>query len=156
MAICVCLLIIGVIGGNIVMNFVLGTNSWSSRHDDTILTFLIAKDYPFWGIGIATDPIEIWDIYYNRYSALRLYTGYQKAMSCGLGNYMCMAGIPFTVLYLVALVKCLQGCLKKTVFIKVNYSCLDSNVFIRRTIVAYAILLYGNFYNGCMENETKF
>ena len=105
MAICVCLLIIGVICGNIVMNFVLGTNSWSSRHDDTILTFLIAKDYPFWGIGIATDPIEIWDIYYNRYSALRLYTGYQKAMSCGLGNYMCMAGIPFTVLYLVALVK---------------------------------------------------
>lgn len=80
-------------------------NSWASRHDDTILTFLMAKDYPVFGIGIATDPIPIWDVYYEKYSALRLYTSYQNARSNGLGNCLAGAGIPFTILYLYCIIK---------------------------------------------------
>lgn len=93
------------INGGFVTSFITSTNSWSSRHDDTLLTLKIALDYPIFGIGLATDPLPIWDIYYYRYESLRLYRGYQNAMSCGLGNYLCMGGIPFTLLYLVCVLK---------------------------------------------------
>lgn len=89
----------------VITNFVKNTNSYASRHDDTLLTFLIARDYPIWGIGLATDPIPIWDQYYMRFEALRLYRSYQNAMSCGLGNYLCMGGIPFTVIYILSLIR---------------------------------------------------
>lgn len=88
------------IGRDMVQN----VNSWASRHDDTVLTFLTAKDYPLFGIGIATDPIPIWDVYYEKYSTLRLYTSYQNARSNGLGNCLAGAGIPFTILYLYCII----------------------------------------------------
>ncbi len=88
-----------------ISSFVVGTNSYASRHDDTLLTFLIAKDYPIFGLGLATDMLPVWDRYYYRYSDLRIYTEYQRAMSCGLGNYMALGGIPFAMAYLCAIVK---------------------------------------------------
>ena len=84
------------------------TNSYASRHDDTLLTFLIARDYPIFGVGLGTDMTDIWLQYYDKYDKLRLYKSLQMARSNGLGNYLCMAGIPFTVLYC--------GCIIKTFF----------------------------------------
>lgn len=89
----------------VVMDLVKSTNSFASRHDDTLLTFLIASDYPVWGIGLATDPLSFWDLYYEKYESLRIYKGYQNAMSCGLGNYLCMGGIPFTCVYCISIIK---------------------------------------------------
>lgn len=101
------LVIVGVIEINthIITSFVVNTNSWASRHDDTILSFKIAFDYPLFGIGLATDPLPIWKEYYERYAYLRLYFGYQEAMSCGLGNYACMGGLPFALWYLIKMIQ---------------------------------------------------
>lgn len=88
-----------------VTGFIRTTNSFASRHDDVLLTFLIAKDYPLFGIGLATDPKSIWDVYYYKYEGLRLYKGYQNAMSCGVGNYMAQAGIPFTLIYCICMIR---------------------------------------------------
>lgn len=89
----------------VVMDFVKSTNSFGSRHDDTLLTFLIASDYPVWGIGLATNPLSFWDLYYEKYESLRIYKAYQNAMSCGLGNYLSMGGIPFTCVYCISIIK---------------------------------------------------
>lgn len=102
---CVLLFLVEEFTLGIGVGFIQGVNSWASRHDDTILTFLMAKDHPIFGAGIATDPIPMWKDYYDRYSELRLYTWYQDARSNGLGNLLAGAGIPFTVLYLYCIIK---------------------------------------------------
>lgn len=88
-----------------ITKFIVQTNSYASRHDDTILSFLIAKSHPIVGIGLATDPLPLWNIYYARFADLRIYQSYQNAMSNGLGNFAMMAGIPFTLMYMTLMLR---------------------------------------------------
>ncbi len=92
-----------------ISDFILRTNSWASRHDDAILSALIAKDYPFFGVGLATNIESIWRHYYSAYEDLRIYRAYQNARSCGLGNYLAMGGIPFTCIYMIQVIKNFEG-----------------------------------------------
>lgn len=100
-AVCIAIaeVLLGYIGG-----FVTNTNSWASRHDDTVLTFLIAKDHPLFGLGLATDMEDVWITYYNRYESIRLYRAFQNARSCGLGNYMAQGGILFATVYMISII----------------------------------------------------
>ena len=121
---------------DIVGNFIAATNSFSSRHDDILLTFKMAADYPIFGIGLATDPIPVWDEYYETYSSLRLYKAYQNAMSCGIGNYLAMGGIPFSLIYIYCMMKSyikLIGC-------KVKLACLISGVIVLMIIFEEPLL----------------
>ena len=121
---------------DIVGNFIAATNSFSSRHYDILLTFKMAADYPIFGIGLATDPIPVWDEYYETYSSLRLYKAYQNAMSCGIGNYLAMGGIPFSLIYIYCMMKSyikLIGC-------KVKLACLISGVIVLMIIFEEPLL----------------
>lgn len=88
-----------------IRSFIKNVNSFSSRHDDILISFSIAIDYPIWGIGLATYPIGIWNDYYAKLEYLRLYKSYQQAMSCGIGNYAAWGGIPFAIIYFTNIYK---------------------------------------------------
>ena len=88
----------------VIWNIIVSVNSFASRSDDTLISLLIAKDYPLFGVGIATDPTELWIKYYDKLGSLRRYMQLQTARSNGLGNCLYMAGIPFTTFYLYSII----------------------------------------------------
>lgn len=85
--------------------YISGSYSYASRRDDNLIMFLIAKDHPLFGVGIATNTDEIWNTYYNNYSFLRAFEAYQNARSSGLANYVAGGGIPFIIAYVFNYVK---------------------------------------------------
>lgn len=115
----------------VVTGIITSANSWASRHDDTLLTFLIARDYPIWGLGLATDMEDIWFNYYYKYENVRLYTAYQNARSCGLGNYMALGGIPFASIYMISIIK--------TYFRMYNFKALLSKILLSIILVLFVL-----------------
>lgn len=94
---------------HVVEQFVTSWGSYTSRHDDTLLGLLIAKDYPIFGIGVANSNDEIWRSYFSVLGSLSLYedgTGSLNdlASSNGLMNCMYQAGIPFTIVYTYSII----------------------------------------------------
>lgn len=86
-------------------NIISHTYSFGSRRDDNLIMLLVARDYPAFGVGLATNLAEIWDKYYFQYENLRWYWDYQNAMSSGLANYMAQGGVIFIVIYVYSYVK---------------------------------------------------
>ncbi len=137
-----------------ISSFVTGANSWASRHDDTLLTFLIAKDFPLFGVGLATDILPIWDRYYVAYENLRLYKAYQNAMSCGLGNYMAMGGVPFAIVYLVSIIKAFFKMFDfKTIFVKIIVAFVLVMFVIEEPLLPTPLYLICFFYSLKSRDE---
>lgn len=94
-----------------IQNFIISWESYSSRHDDTILGLLIAKDYPVFGIGLANDNDMIWKSYFNVLGSASLYDpngmGYLSdlASSNGLINCIYQGGILFATIYFLSILK---------------------------------------------------
>lgn len=92
-------------------SFITSWSSYTSRHDDTILGLLIARDHPFFGIGLANNNRIIWESYFDKLGTLSLYDPYNVgylsdlASSNGLINCMYQGGILFTILYSYMIIK---------------------------------------------------
>ena len=89
--------------------------SFSSRYDDTLLAILIAKQYFWTGIGVATNTQEVFldFVHHNSvYLAMRKYFMDDMASSNGLGNCMYKAGVPFTLMYMWMIWNRLRSMLK--------------------------------------------
>lgn len=105
------LLLVGVcvleVNYGVIRNFIFSWNSYASRHDDTLVSILIARDHPLFGIGIATDKTNIWNSYLGKLGQFQLYKSSltDLAGSNGLGNCIYTAGVPFSLVYMVSIVK---------------------------------------------------
>lgn len=73
--------------------------SFGSRYDDMIISILVSKDYPMFGIGVANDYISIWEQYINSPLRMTNPTYIELQRSNGLGIVMMRMGIPFTMFY---------------------------------------------------------
>lgn len=96
---------------HIIQYFITTWESYTSRHDDTILGLLIAKDYPVFGIGLANDNDMIWKSYFNVLGDASLYDPYgmgylnDLASSNGLINCVYQGGIFFAIIYFFSILK---------------------------------------------------
>ena len=94
------------ISTHVFSNFITSWGSYTSRHDDTLMSFLISRDYPLFGVGIANDTGDVWQSYYGSLGKLELYHNPESlSRSNGFGNCLYTAGIPFTLLYMYMLLK---------------------------------------------------
>lgn len=86
--------------GKITEKLVHKQGSFLSRHDDTVISFSIARDYPLFGTGIACDSSDIWDSYLGKDNLI--YAGeVPLARSNGLGNMFYTSGFLFGGIYLL-------------------------------------------------------
>ena len=90
---------------HLITDFVVNTNSFASRSDDTLLGILLATKYPIFGVGLATDVTELWEANYALLGTARRYMGMQFGMSNGLANVAFMGGIPFLLIYIYAIIR---------------------------------------------------
>lgn len=87
-------------------NFITTWNSYSSRHDDTLMGLMIAKKYFLYGVGIANDVSAIWQSYFGSLGKLELYHNpIDLSRSNGFVNSLFTAGVPFTLIYLFLIVR---------------------------------------------------
>lgn len=86
--------------------FIVGSKSYISRHDDTLMALVIAKEHPLFGTGLCNNPEGVWKDHFGVLGEYELYHRWEDlAMSNGLGNCLFMGGIPFTILFIVKAVK---------------------------------------------------
>jgi len=86
--------------------FITNYKSYSSRHDDTLMSIVIALEHPLFGIGLCNNPEGVWMDHFGVLGEYELYHRWEDlARSNGLGNCLFMGGIPFTLLFVVKAVK---------------------------------------------------
>lgn len=86
--------------GKITEKLVNKQGSFLSRHDDTVISFAIARDYPILGTGIACDSSEVWNRYLGM-DNLIYKSEVPLARSNGLGNMFFTSGFLFGAVYLL-------------------------------------------------------
>ncbi len=133
-------------------------HSFTSRFDDTVLGLLIAKDHMLSGIGVATDTHTVFlDYYYNNgiYKSFQRYFSPDLASSNGLVNCLYKAGIPFTIVYILAIYRQLKYVygfrVRESLVILMMYVCY----FVGEPIMSVPLMLMFFFRMKVRENGNE-